>query len=141
NLGSDSTGVREQVFFWMADQLNQPFNHRRYHHLFINGRNRGMSSAGVQRVYEDAQQPNRDMIQQWYPEETEGELYKIEDWFEFSDSFSFVNTDGTLIPFVTTNLLSGQPELKRAPYRWMFRKRAVRDSAHDYSELLRLVSA
>jgi hypothetical protein len=141
NLGSDSSGIREQVFYWMADQLNQPFNHRRYHHLFLNGRNRGLSGAGLQRVYEDTQQPNRDMIDQWFPDENEGELYKIEDWFEFSDSFSFVNRDATLLPFITTDLATGQPQLKRAPYRWMFRKRAVRDSAHDYSELLRLVAA
>lgn len=140
NLGSDGTGVREQVFFWMADQLNQPFSHRRYHHLFINGRNRGLS-GGTQRVYEDVQQPNRDMIEQWFPDDSDGELYKIEDWFEFNDSFGFVNRDATLIPFITTNLATGLPQLKQEAYRWAFRKRAVRDSAHDYSELLRLVAA
>jgi hypothetical protein len=140
NLGSDRTGVREQVFFWMADQLNQPYNHRRYHHLFINGRNRGLS-GGTQRVFEDAQQPNRDMIEQWFPEDPDGELYKIEDWFEFNDSYGFVNRDATLIPYVTTNLATGSAQLKQEEYRWAFRKRAVRDSAHDYSELLKLVAA
>ncbi|HTG45280.1 MAG TPA: lamin tail domain-containing protein, partial [Verrucomicrobiae bacterium] len=92
NLGSDSTGVREQVFFWMADQLNQPYNYRRFHHLFLNGRNRGLNTAGTtQRVFEDAQQPNRDFIQEWFPNDTDGDLHKIEDWFEYNDTFSFYN--------------------------------------------------
>ena len=138
NLGSDQTGVREQVFFWMADQLNQPHNYRRYHHLVINGVDRG---AG--RIFEDAQQPNRDFVEQWYPEDSDGELYKVEDWFEFSDGFTRFNLDGELEPVWTTNLMTtpAERELKLERYRWWFMKRAVRDSAHNYSQLLHLVRA
>ena len=138
NLGSDTTGVREQIVFWMAEQLNQPANHRRYHHLFINGVDRGNG-----RIFEDAQQPNRDFVEQWYPEDSDGELYKIEDWFEFSDGFSRFNLDAELEPLWTTNLMvtPAERELKLERYRWWFRKRAVRDSTHDYSELLHLVEA
>lgn len=138
NLGSDGTGVREQVFFWMADQLNQPFNHRRYHHLFINGDDRGRGQA-----FEDSQQPNRDFVEQWVPNDDEGGLYKIEDWFEFGDTVSrpFFNNDAELTALRTTDLATGRQELKKERYRWWFRKRAVRDSAHDYSDLFRLVEA
>ncbi|MGV3772445.1 MAG: lamin tail domain-containing protein [Verrucomicrobiales bacterium] len=137
NMGSDETGVREQVFFWMLSQLDQPFNYRRYHHLFINGVDRG---AG--RIFEDTQQPNSDFLEQWFPEDPEGELYKIEDWFEFNDSFGGrFNLDASMIPVITTNLATGQREYKQERYRWTFRKRAVSDSHHDYSELFRLLDA
>jgi len=140
NLGSDNTGVREQTAFWIAGELNQPHNYRRYHHLFINGRNRGLSGT-TQRVYEDVQQPNRDMLEQWYPQRADGDLHKTEDWFEYNDSFGFFNLDSELLAVYTTNLATGQRELKHERYRQWFRKRAVRGSAHDYSELKRLVEA
>ncbi len=136
NIASDSTGVREQVFFWMADQMGQPANYRRYHYLSLNGVDR---NAGL--VFEDAQQPSSDFIEQWYPNAAEGVLHKIEDWFEYNDTFGFGNLDAELIALTTTNLATGLPELKQERYRWWFRKRAVNDSHHDYSELLRLVEA
>src|SRR5690606_25549062 len=71
----------------------------------------------------------------------DGELYKIEDWFEFSDSFQRFNLDADLRSIVTTNLQTGLREYKQERYRGWFRKRAVRNSAHDYTELYRLVSA
>ncbi|HEV8544425.1 MAG TPA: lamin tail domain-containing protein, partial [Verrucomicrobiae bacterium] len=136
NLASDNTGVREQTFFWMAEQVSQPHNHRRYNYLFLNGLDRDGTS-----IFEDAQQPNGDMIKEWFPNDTGGDLYKIEDWFEYSDTFNFFNMDSELVGVWTTNLVTGARELKQERYRWWFRKRAVHDSAHDYSELLRLVLA
>lgn len=136
NIASDGTGVREQVFFWMADQMNQPFSHRRYHHLYINGQNRDFGL-----IFEDAQQPNADMIEEWFPDATGGDLHKIEDWFEYTDSFGFFNQDAELIGVWTTNVTTGLPELKQERYRWWFRKRAVNDSAHNYTNLLQLVKA
>lgn len=136
NLGSDNTGVREQTAFWLAYELGQAANHRRYHHLVINGDDRGRGE-----IYEDSQQPNRDFVRQWFPEDSEGELFKIEDWFEFSDNFSRFNNDAELAALWTTNLVTNQRELKKERYRWWFRKRAVQDSSHDYSELLHLVEA
>lgn len=135
NIGSDNTGIREQVVFWMADQVDQPFNHRRYHHLSINAIPRGTQS-----IWEDAQQPSRDFIEQWYPDAPDGALHKIEDWFEFGPN-SFFNLDGELTALYTTNLTTGERELKKERYRWWFKRRAVRESAHDYSELLQLVEA
>ncbi len=142
NIGSDGTGIREQTFFWMVDQLNMPFNYRRYHHLFLNGRNRGLNSAGTFRVYEDSQQPNGDFVKQWFPNDSNGDLHKIEDWFEYNDAVNgFFNQDAELIALWTTNVVTGARELKQERYRWWFRKRAVSGSAHDYSELLKLVQA
>lgn len=136
NMASDTTGVREQTAFWMANQVGQPANHRRFHHLLINGVHRGAGS-----VFEDAQQPNRTMVEQWYPNESEGQLYKIEDWFEFNDGFSFVNRDADLEAVRSTNAVTGALELKKERYRWMWRKRAVSGSANDYGPLFELIEA
>jgi len=140
NISSDNTGVREQTFFWMASQLGQPANYRRYSHVQLNGVNRDNSGSSVA-IFEDAQQPNGDFVQEWFPKDPNGELYKIEDWFEFSDSFQRFNLDAELVAVTTTNVTTGLPEYKRERYRWWFRKRALNGSAHDYSELFRLVQA
>lgn len=120
----------EQVAYWMADELLIPSNHRRFIYLFVNGARRGV-------LYEDAQQPNSDMVEQYFPDDDEGDLYKIDDWFEFDNAASgFVNTDATLANFTTTG-----GEKKVARYRWNWRKRAVKESASDYRSLFALVDA
>jgi hypothetical protein len=130
NMGSDIAAQREQFFYWMAAQLGQPYTYRRFCHVYVNGVKRGS-------LYEDAQQPNRDYIEQWFPDDPDGELYKIEDWFDYDDDFrSFFNQDATLGLF-----LAPDGEKKVARYRWNWRKRAVRDSAHDFSQLFELVDA
>src|SRR5262249_40929417 len=99
-------------------------------HLFVNGSRRGV-------IFEDSQQPNREVVQEWFPDEAEGELYKIEDWFEFdANGFGFNNVDASLQLFTTTG-----GEKKLARYRWAWRKRAVHDSANDYAQLFALVDA
>lgn len=138
NIASDRTAVREQIVFWMAQQIGQPHNYRRYHHLILNGVDRG---AQINSIFEDSQQPNSDFVQEWFPGNEKGSLHKIEDWFEFSDSFSFGNLDAELIAVITTNLDTKLPELKKERYRWWWRKRATHGDDHDYSDLFELVDA
>ncbi len=130
NLGSDRSAQREQFFFAMARAIGRPHACRRFCHLIVNGLVRGP-------IFEDAQQPNRDYVEQWFPDDAEGELFKIEDWFDYDDTIlSFQNVDATLERFTTTD-----GDYKLARYRWNWRKRAVRDSAHDYARLFELVDA
>ena len=131
NINSDNTAIREQTAFWMADQVGQPANHRRYHTLTLNGVDR----SGP---FEDAQQPNGDFLKEWFPNDSGGDLYKIEDWFEFDDGFSFQNVDATLEKWTTTNLVTKTPEPKLERYRWNFRKRSASSGNSDYSELFKL---
>jgi hypothetical protein len=140
NIASDNTGLREQVFFWMANQMNQPANYRRYSHVLLNGVDRDIVGGNLS-IFEDAQQPNSDFVSEWFPNDSNGELYKIEDWFEFSDTFQRFNLDAEMAPVITTNLTTGLPEYKKERYRWWFRKRAVNGSTHNYDELFRLISA
>lgn len=126
----DGSLQMEQVAYWIAEELRIPSNHRRFVHLYVNGARRGT-------IYEDSQQPNSDMVEQYFPDDTDGDLYKIDDWFEFDNgAANFVNTDATLQLFT-----SADDEKKVARYRWNWRKRAVQSSAGDYRTLFGLVDA
>ena len=52
--------------------------HRVEQHLFENG-------AQKQTVYEDTEEPNGLYADRGWPDGQDGDLYKVEDWFEFND--------------------------------------------------------
>lgn len=129
NLGSDSLLQREQFAYWMMREIGLPYNNRRFINVYVNGVKRGS-------LMEDAVQPSGDVISAWFPDDHDGDLMKIEDWFEFDlsgDSHPF-NADATLENFTTAN-----GEKKTARYRWNWRKRAVQDSPNNYTNLFALV--
>ena len=131
NLNSDPAYMREQMAFFVLRQLGEPYLYRRFVRLYVNGQQRGT-------LYEDTQQPGGDWAEQWFPDDPNGDLHKIEDWFEFDDtgnSFNF-NVDATLQNFTTDG---GAKKLAR--YRWNWRKRAVQGSANNYTNLFSLVDA
>ncbi len=126
--GKDATGLDEQIGFWLVDQLGIPALHRRAVNMFINGLRRGI-------IYEDTQRPNKDFDAQWYPDSSRGRLYKVAYWYEYSDDTTHHgNTLPSLLPFTTTGGVK-----KLARYRQTFPKRAVKDSAHNYTNLFSLV--
>ena len=131
NLQSDPTYQGEQTAFWIGRKLGAPYLHRRHIRVYLNGVQRG-------NVYEDAQQPNRDVVRQYFPNDDAGSLHKIEDWFEFDNTGDnkLGNVDATLQNFTTTG---GAKKIAR--YRWNWRPRAVRESANDFTNLLALVDA
>ncbi len=129
NLGSDGALQREQFAYWMMREIGLPYNNRRFINVYVNGTKRGT-------LMEDALQPSADVISSWFPNDHDGDLMKIEDWFEFDlsgDSHPF-NADATLENFTTAN-----GEKKTARYRWNWRKRAVQDSPNNYTNLFALV--
>lgn len=131
NLGNDDTAQREAAAFWIGSQMGIPTLNRRHVFFFENG-------ARKQQVYEDTEEPNGLYADRWWPDGPDGDLYKVEDWFEFDDSgrsFTF-SRDATLQPFTT---VGGAYKLPR--YRWSWRKRAVVHSANDYTSLFDLVTA
>ena len=131
NLNSDPTYQAEQTAFWLARKLGAPYLHRRYVRVFFNGQQRG-------NLYEDSQQPNGEVVTQFFPDDDQGSLHKIEDWFEFNDSGDgfFGNVDATLEDFTTAGGAK-----KTARYRWNWRPRAVRESANNFTNLFTLVDA
>ena len=131
NLNSDPAYMREQMAFFVLRQMGEPYLYRRFFRLYINGQQRAI-------LYEDSQQSSGDWVEQWFPDDPNGDLHKIEDWFEFDDSgnsFNF-NVDATLQNFTTDG---GAKKLAR--YRWNFRKRAVQGSANNYTNFFALVDA
>jgi regulation of enolase protein 1 (concanavalin A-like superfamily) len=128
--GRDSTLQRERMSFWIAEQLDVPFSHQTYLYVFLNGVRRGL-------VYTDSQHIDSDYVRSWWPDDDRGELFKIDDWFEFNDSVQReFNVDATLHNFTTTGGVK-----KQARYRWNWNKRSNRGLDDDYSSLFALVDA
>ena len=141
---SDHSAQTEQTSYIIFDEIGLVTNHRRYIHYFVNGSQRSTSSdVPGNFIFEDSQQPNGDMIAEWFPDDTGGNLFKIEDWFEFPDNgFDFTANNDADLSRRTINL-NGQSVLTIAPYRFMFRARSVGagESANDYANLFSLIDA
>lgn len=131
--GRDATAQQEPTAYWIARELGLPFNHRRYIRLHVNG----VTETTRGSIYEDAQQVNGDLMDSWNPDLERGDLFKIEQWFEFSDSLgtSFVGPP-RLANYTTTG-----DRKKLARYRWNWLKRAAPGSVNDYRSLLTLADA
>jgi hypothetical protein len=93
---------------------------------------------GVRRgsVYDDAQQPNGDFIRQWYPDDADGDLRKIQLWFEFE-------ADGRIFQAVGANLANylSQGRKKLARYRWNWPRRSFGNDPNNFTNIYNLVDA
>ncbi|MBI3868012.1 MAG: lamin tail domain-containing protein [Verrucomicrobia bacterium] len=132
----DDTIQREQTAYWVARQLGIPWNYRRYVHLFVNG-NRRANGAGVG-MMEDTQVPNGDVVAERFPNDSNGDLFKLQPWFEFDVNGGGNNNYSwcTLNEFTTTG---GAKKLSR--YRWNYQIRKIEDSANRYTNVFNLVDA
>ena len=130
NGGGDGSLQREQTAYWIAYQLGLPYTHRRHVNVIVNGVRRGS-------LMEDSQQPNRDMADQWYPEGEDGNLHKIQLWFEFDGAASGFSAVGASLGNWTTT--GGIKKLAR--YRWNWAARAFRETANNYTNLFALMDA
>jgi hypothetical protein len=139
---SDLSAVAEQTVYQIMDAMGLIRNNRRYIHFFVNGNQRSTAHERPGNfIFEDSQQPNGDMVLQWFPDNPIGPLYKVEDWFEFyTNGFDIAaNNDADLTR--RTIMVNGEPTLVPGPYRFMFRPRfvAVGQSANDFSDIFTLI--
>lgn len=130
NSGTDATLQAEQTCFNLVEELGLPFNHRRHVNFYVNGMRRNA-------LLEDAQRPNGDFIDQWFPDDNQGDLHKIQVHYEPNDdrarAFSAVRRAG----LARVRLPEG---INRLPhYRWNWPKRAVKTSINDYDSLFQLI--
>jgi hypothetical protein len=126
----DVSAQAETTAYWFGRKLGLGFNHKRHVFVTFNGQPRGM-------IYFDHQQPNTDIVEQYFPNDANGRLHKIEDWFEFDDAgndFGNAVTTCTLESFI----LGGQKRTER--YRWTWRPRA-RTEPNDFADLFVAVDA
>jgi hypothetical protein len=133
----DNTIQREQTGYWMARRIGLAWNYRRYVAMFVNGNRRGT-------LMEDTQTPGSDVIDELFPDDKDGDLFKLQPWFEFDD----VNvTGGSGAGFnnhswcVLNNFLTTGGVKKQARYRWNFLVRAANVTANNYTNVFNLVNA
>src|SRR6185503_10768543 len=140
NTASDGSAQSEQTSYILFRQMGVHYNYRRYIHVFVNG-DRRSATGGVPFIMEDSQQPNGDIVKEWWPDDSEGQLYKIEDRFEYNDTGDAHGGEGNAQLTRQMSLYNGVNQLKLAHYRFMFRKRSVSpaDSASDYTNLFTLI--
>ena len=128
---AEPTALREQLSYWIARQLRLPFMERRFVHFFVNGVKRSL-------IMEDTQIPNSDVVEEWFPEDPDGELFKTSFSFEIDETTPapLAWIPASLQVFNTTGGIK-----KTARYRWNWQPRAVKDAANDYASIFRLVDA
>jgi hypothetical protein len=130
----DNTIQREQACFWLARKLGLPYNYRRFVAMYFNGTRRGT-------LMEDTQTPGSDMIDEYFANDNNGFLYKLQPWFEFANSnarsMGFSNNSWcTLNDFLD---FTGNKKLAR--FRWNYLVRAAKGSANNYTNVFALIDA
>ncbi len=133
--GDDLTLQREQTVNTFLRALGVPWLNRRYVALYVNG------YRNVQ-LMEDTQCPDADMVNEYFPNDTNGWLFKMQPWFEFSSAASgnyvdFQNFSWcTIMPYLTTGR-----QKKTARYRYTFEVRRTPDSANNFTPVFSLIDA
>lgn len=129
-FGDDLTFQREQMLWWMARQMGGPALHRRFVRLHVNGTRR-------QTIFEDVQQPNSEVLREYFPGDDDGDLFKAQDWIEFGDDgATFL---GGLQRAVLGRFTTANNVLPPKRYRWMWAPRAVTGPVNDFTNFMTLV--
>jgi hypothetical protein len=134
--GTDYTLQGSQLAFTFHRALGQSWLFKRYIALYVDGSRRNAT------LMEDTQVPNVDVVKEHFPNDSDGFLFKMQPWFEFSPfvsggSMGFDNQSWCeLMPLTTTG-----GALKRARYRWNYEIRRTPDSDSDYTNVFSLVDA
>src|SRR6266542_2466155 len=130
--GGENTAMQEEMGYWIADKLNLPFCHRYLIRLHVNG----VTDNQRQAVFEAVNQPSGEFLRAWVPDHSDGDFYKIDRAFEFSDAGGLTaDPQPRLDNWTTTGGVK-----KTARYRWNWYKRAG-DSFLDYTNVFQLVDA
>jgi hypothetical protein len=136
----DDTLQREQASFWMAHQIGLKRQNRRFYVYYVNGNRHAP-------LMEDAQVPDGAMISEYWPNDSNGWLFKNHIWFEGDvaqqpDGYmNFTGVSGCLMDKFTTTINGVPNQYKLARYRWMWWIRQYPDSASDYSQVFALIDA
>ncbi|HNT14846.1 MAG TPA: lamin tail domain-containing protein [Verrucomicrobiota bacterium] len=130
--GGETSAMQEQLGYWIADQLRLPFSHRYIIRLHVNG----VTDEARHTVFEAVHQPGGSFIEQWSPDDTAGQFFKIDRAFEFNDSGGLIADPQPRIQNFTTT----DGRKKREKYRWNFMYRAA-NRVNDYTGIFALADA
>ncbi|MDP2895069.1 MAG: lamin tail domain-containing protein [bacterium] len=120
----------ERVAYWICRKIGVPWSEIRFVRVMANQNDHGL--------YGDVQKVDEDYASFWFPGDDDGYLYKIDDWFEFTDSGGFSNRDADLRYWQNGNL-SGWGDEKEL-YRWNYRTRS-RDEEDSLQPIIDMVKA
>ena len=130
--GSETTALQEQMGYWIAERLNVAFSHRYTIRLHVNG----VTDAARRAVFEAVLQPAGDFLEAWSPDAPEGQFFKIDRAFEFSDSGGLAAAPQPQLQNFTTT--GGVKKTEKYRWNWMYRSTA---KVNDYTSLFALVDA
>ncbi len=133
--GDDPSLQREQTTWSFMRAMGVPWANRRFVAVYVNGNRRGA-------LMEDVQVPGSDMVKELFPNDSGGNLYKMQPWFEFAP-FPSGYTIGTsaksycyFLSYPTTGSVK-----KAARYRYNFEIRRTPGSYSDFTNVYSLVDA
>lgn len=130
--GNETTAQQEQMAYWIANKLNLAYSHRYIIRLHVNG----VTDDARQAVFEAVHQPGSSFLEQWMPNDPDGQFFKVDRAFEFSDGGGLIaDPQPRMQIFNTTGGVK-----KREKYRWWFMYRAT-DRVNDYNSLFALADA
>ena len=136
NGGGDGTAQGEIHAYWFGGQLGLPFLYCRPVVVYFNAVQRGSA------VY-DAQQPNGDFINQWYPDDADGDLHKVQFGFEFGDTaYGSGETGYAIVGANLARYTTTGGAFKQARYRQTWPLRSASPSEqNNYTNIFALVNA
>ncbi len=112
--GGDRGPLQERASYWFYRKMGLQYSTQEYIRPIING--------NAHTVYEDVQKIDGDYIDAWFPNDNDGYIHKIDDYFEYTaDGTGFSNYDEGL------KYDANHPLLKET-YRWGFEKRSNREN-------------
>ncbi len=133
--GDDLSLQREQLANELLRSLGVPWLNRRYVVVYVNGQRRGS-------LMEDAQTPDGDMVKEWFSNDSDGWLYKMQPWFEFAPALSGGYLDFINVSWATLNNYTTSGGIKKpARYRYNYLVRRTPGSASDFGPVYSIVDA
>jgi hypothetical protein len=118
--------LQERACYWFYEKMGLQHSRQEYVRLIMNG--------DMRNVYEDVQKVDGDYVDRWFPDDSEGYLFKVDDYFEY-------NAGGTSHRNLDEGLKhDSQHPLIPETYRWGFEKRSHRED-DNWEHLFDLAAA
>lgn len=130
--GGETTGLQEQMGYWIADRIGIPWSHRYTIRLHVNGVTDDARSA----LFEAVMQPAGAAVDEWSHNATTGDFFKVERAFEFNDGGGLVADPEPRGGIFTTT--GGARKTEK--YRWNFMFRSA-DRVNNYTNIFALTDA
>src|SRR6185295_4386514 len=135
---------REQTCYWFARQMGLPWNYRRNVNMIFNGARR----VGTTLMMEDTETPGADVLDSRFPDDADGDLYKLQPWFEqdvpadpATRSVGGAGNESWCLMNKFTTLSNGVPVYKTARYRNNYLVRAINGTANNYAPVFGMIEA